>query len=190
MLKSLIKSAQIRGKTLSFEGDTINTAHEITVFLGQAQTLGHGYAEKQLAQVERGVVSALSGGVQWAIDQASNLIDRALSWAKELFASKVEDLGDEASAEDIEQALEGVAENVAETLATTEIQDVVEKTVMNDLQDAGVAMVEIVCDPDACDLCMANADAGPIPIGTAFPSGETSPPFHRRCRCGMVIASL
>ena len=40
---------------------------------------------------------------------------------------------------------------------------------------------------DCCDL---NAEAGPIPLGQAFPSGDECPPAHIGCCCGAVIAEL
>lgn len=40
---------------------------------------------------------------------------------------------------------------------------------------------------DCCDL---NAEAGPIPLGQAFPSGDECPPAHVGCCCGLVIAEL
>jgi SPP1 gp7 family putative phage head morphogenesis protein len=32
-------------------------------------------------------------------------------------------------------------------------------------------------------VCQQNADAGPIAVGGAFPSGDHSPPAHPACRC-------
>jgi len=40
------------------------------------------------------------------------------------------------------------------------------------------------------DECDDNQNAGPIPLGTAFPSGDFAPPFHPRCRCGAVLCEL
>lgn len=40
---------------------------------------------------------------------------------------------------------------------------------------------------DACDL---NAEAGAVPIGHLFPSGDPAPPAHIGCRCVAVIAEL
>ena len=117
------------------------------------------------------------------LDRAKNLIQRALSWAKDLFTSKVDDLGDDASSDDIEQALEDVSITVAETLGLTEIQSVVEETVMNEFVAAGIGQIEAVNEPGACAMCVANAEAGPINIGDTFPSGDSQAPAHNRCRC-------
>jgi len=122
------------------------------------------------------------------IDRAKNLIQRALTWAKDLFASKVDDLGDDASSDDIEQALEDVSITVAETLGLTEIQSVVEEIVQDEFVAAGIGQIEAVNEPGACAMCVANAEAGPINIGDTFPSGDTNAPFHGRCRCHTVPA--
>jgi SPP1 gp7 family putative phage head morphogenesis protein len=39
------------------------------------------------------------------------------------------------------------------------------------------------------DICQGNADAGIVPLGDAYPSGDTAPPGHPNCRC-CVIATL
>jgi hypothetical protein len=185
-LSMLILSGDIRKHVFDARQiDRESASATIASFLEKAQALGHGYAQQQLARLERSIAGNVvkGGALTWAIEQARSLIDRALSWAKDLFASKVEQLGDDASEEDIEQALEDTAETVSDTLALTEIQDTIEQEVMDVLQGAGVAMIQAVNEPDACDLCVQNAEAGPIPIGTPFPSGHTSCPFHGRCRC-------
>jgi hypothetical protein len=42
-------------------------------------------------------------------------------------------------------------------------------------------------DLDECDL---NVEAGPIPIGEAFPTGDEAPPAHPRCGCVAALAEL
>lgn len=39
------------------------------------------------------------------------------------------------------------------------------------------------------EICQGNADAGVVPLGDMYPSGDTAPPGHPNCRC-CVIASL
>lgn len=57
-------------------------------------------------------------------------------------------------------------------------------------QQLGVAQVRWALDPGSktCPRCIANAAAGPIPLGAAFPSGDRSVPAHVRCRCAVVPA--
>lgn len=43
-------------------------------------------------------------------------------------------------------------------------------------------------DPSSrtCPRCITNAAAGPVPLGQAYPSGDTAPPIHPRCRCSLL----
>lgn len=41
-------------------------------------------------------------------------------------------------------------------------------------------------DPNACDVCLANAEAGPIPLDQPFPGGVQKPLQHPRCECTML----
>ena len=43
----------------------------------------------------------------------------------------------------------------------------------------------IVGDGD-CDECQANADASPVAMGEAYPSGDEMPPAHPNCRCDVL----
>ena len=38
-----------------------------------------------------------------------------------------------------------------------------------------------VTGSDPCDDCQENEDAGPIPVGDEFPSGDYAPPAHPNC---------
>lgn len=143
----------------------------IAQLLEQAQTLGRQYASKQLAQLER---SWHIGSPSRLLGRAGNLLDRAIQWSRDLFLSN-----DQADA----QALEDIAERVSETLASTETTDVIEETVMDELQAAGTKKKSWNVEPGACELCTTNAEAGAIPIGQAFPSGHQRAPGHERCRC-------
>ncbi|MGW2371672.1 phage minor head protein [Kitasatospora sp. NPDC001683] len=52
----------------------------------------------------------------------------------------------------------------------------------------GIALGRWQTEPDGsvCPVCDANATAGPVPIGHAYPSGDTTPPAHPRCRCAVL----
>ena len=43
-------------------------------------------------------------------------------------------------------------------------------------------------DGRVCPTCQQNEDAGPLPMGDAYPSGDTEPPAHSRCRCALIPA--
>jgi ADP-ribose pyrophosphatase YjhB (NUDIX family) len=44
-------------------------------------------------------------------------------------------------------------------------------------------------DPSSnvCPVCISNAATGPVPLGQAYPSGDTTPPAHPRCRCSLGV---
>jgi len=42
---------------------------------------------------------------------------------------------------------------------------------------------EWVAEADACELCLANADDGPIPVEEDFASGDYTVPAHLFCKC-------
>jgi hypothetical protein len=42
-----------------------------------------------------------------------------------------------------------------------------------------------VAEEDACEICLDNADEGPIPVDEDFPSGDYTAPAHLFCRCGV-----
>lgn len=41
-------------------------------------------------------------------------------------------------------------------------------------------------DPLACPTCRGNAEAGPIDVDDAFPSGDQTVPAHPRCSCDVI----
>lgn len=47
-----------------------------------------------------------------------------------------------------------------------------------------------LAEPDACPICEANADQGPIPLNRPFASGDEATPAHPRCRCATAPAQL
>lgn len=57
--------------------------------------------------------------------------------------------------------------------------------------DAGVEYVEWLTEDDdrVCVICQANEDAGPVRLGDEFPSGDTEPEAHPRCRCALIPAA-
>ena len=45
-------------------------------------------------------------------------------------------------------------------------------------------------DHKGLDECDENAEAGPIPFGTNFPSGQSHSPFHVRCQCSIQAVEI
>lgn len=81
-------------------------------------------------------------------------------------------------------------EQWARTVATTEISRGVGAGTLDVYQLYRVRHTIWLTEPDdhVCPICVANAEAGPIPIGTTFPSGDAAPPAHPSCRCGLLPA--
>ncbi len=72
---------------------------------------------------------------------------------------------------------------VADTTGATEIHHAINSRILDDLQTQGVTKKIWVVNPDACLICVDNADIGPIGIDDLFPSGDSCPPAHPNCRC-------
>ncbi|MGA5820821.1 hypothetical protein ACPC54_23510 [Kitasatospora sp. NPDC094028] len=55
---------------------------------------------------------------------------------------------------------------------------------------SGVTLGRWQTEPDdhVCPVCDANEAAGPVAIGRPYPSGDTAPPAHPRCRCAVLPA--
>jgi SPP1 gp7 family putative phage head morphogenesis protein len=45
-------------------------------------------------------------------------------------------------------------------------------------------------DDQVSEICQGNADAGIVPLGEPYPSGDTAPPGHPNCRCCVIAALL
>lgn len=81
-----------------------------------------------------------------------------------------------------------------DTIARTEILDALnsgQDEAWQQAQDEGLltanATKEVIITEDACEVCVAIADEGPVPIGDDF--SDDGPPFHPRCRCTVAIST-
>ncbi|MBW3591185.1 MAG: hypothetical protein KY393_04985 [Actinobacteria bacterium] len=56
--------------------------------------------------------------------------------------------------------------------------------------ESGVQKVWVMSAEDECpgDVCTKNADAGPLDLKAAFPSGHILPPAHGGCLCTLAEA--
>lgn len=71
------------------------------------------------------------------------------------------------------------------TIATTEMNRAMSAASTDSYKEFGVDQVEwLTADP--CDECAENEDAGAIPLGDEFPTGDTEPPAHPNCRCSIA----
>lgn len=90
----------------------------------------------------------------------------------------------------IASALDDTLGTRAEMIANTEVNRAMSLATMDTYEANGIGGVEWLAEDNACEACGANADAGVIALGDEFPSGDTSPPAHPRCRCAISPAEL
>lgn len=76
----------------------------------------------------------------------------------------------------------------AAMVATTEVSRASAEAARDTYTRAGVTRWRWLTEPGACPVCLANEEAGPRPIGVAWPDGSESPPAHPRCRCSIAPA--
>jgi hypothetical protein len=73
------------------------------------------------------------------------------------------------------------------TIANTEMNRAMSSASVDSYRELGVEQVEWQHGDDCdCVDCIGNEDAGPQPIGTEFPSGDTEPPVHPNCTCAIL----
>jgi SPP1 gp7 family putative phage head morphogenesis protein len=73
-------------------------------------------------------------------------------------------------------------------IARTETNMASNRGALNGYKASGVVSgVEwLTADDDrVSEECEANGDAGVLPVGAEFPSGDTAPPSHSNCRCSL-----
>jgi hypothetical protein len=91
------------------------------------------------------------------------------------------------------QDVSGFSNEQAEIIADTEMKFAQSRGNLEAWKRTGVVktirwvLSGVHYDRDECDL---NAEAGAIPLGTLFPSGDEAPPAHRGCSCSCAIAEL
>jgi SPP1 gp7 family putative phage head morphogenesis protein len=92
--------------------------------------------------------------------------------------------------DEIAMALRGVLDNPvwAKTVAWTETNRAMSAAALAGYAEAGFGASEwmTALDQRVCPRCGRNEDAGPVPIGEPYPSGDEHPPGHPRCRCALV----
>ena len=85
--------------------------------------------------------------------------------------------------------LDAFSDDRAELIAATEVARVNSLAAVDGYRgarDAGVNVKkEWLLGANPCDDCLDNADAGPIDLDDAFPSGDDAPPAHPNCQCAL-----
>jgi hypothetical protein len=159
---------------------------DIEGFLQQAYAIGQQHGQAMLP-VERAI----------SLSSPRNLLDRAKSIVSGIIdhvqdaISKALDRGDEqdsdlSQADIIDMTMNDLIDSMPELIAETETVGIVEGAVLDTLKDGGVAQVQWVADPDACEECQQLAESDPVDVGSDFLGGIDGPPMHPRCRCNVV----
>ena len=95
-----------------------------------------------------------------------------------------------ASVQETAEALRGVIDNAtwAHTTAWTEMNRATSAATLAEYAADGIPASEWMTafDQRVCPFCAKNEEAGPVPLGEAYPSGHRRPPGHPRCRCGLL----
>jgi hypothetical protein len=137
--------------------------------------------------------TTLFDAVKWAEQQAADLITGLDATTAELISDAVaegieEQLGVDGTGRLIRATVDDMAVSRAAMIASTEMNRAMSTATVEQLNNLGVEYKRIILSPEACDICVDNEAAGPIPIDDDFDSGDAYPPFHPNCRCAVTAA--
>lgn len=170
-------------------------------FIDDLAAVAKDSARLAIAQVGIEVTSKLTGIVNlraadWAVRHAGELIsvdgdETLVSATRNMIRSTIaEGIASGATAEEIADAVqEAYAFSVerATIIAQTEVARANSYGALEGYREAGSMGLTIRKEwldlETACEECVANAQAGPIELDAAFPSGDEAPPAHPHCRC-------
>lgn len=129
----------------------------------------------------------------WASTQAAKLVTDLDNTTLDILAGTIEQgieqqLGAPGTGQLIRAELEDMKVNRALTIASTEINRAMSAATLDKLESLSVEYKQWILDADPCEICIENGDAGPIPLGDDFPSGDDGPPAHPNCRCAVTGA--
>lgn len=172
---------------------------QIAEILEQAYAIGTRHGQDLLPQ-ERAISQPDAAGgkvkdfVAWARSAVSGLISHVqqaldnVLHRDQLPSFITADASD--TQEVVDQMMDHLGEITPDQIAGWEITSAVEGAVFDTLQAAGVPEIQSVSEGDdrVCPTCKANADQGPITLGSTFQSGDAKPPYHGGCRCNIVTA--
>lgn len=76
----------------------------------------------------------------------------------------------------------------ADRIALTELSRASSAAAADAYRALGYTRGQWMAEPDACPRCLENAAKGVLPLGQAFPTGDSEPPAHPACRCWLAPA--
>jgi hypothetical protein len=175
-------------------------SHMATAYLsGSVQMTSYG-------ATKLGIPIAFEGppvrqAIDWARDYSSKLVTKVDEETKNRIAQIISDgidnkRGIDGIARDIKAdfadmgRIDEMGKTRATMIARTETNSALSTASMDRMHDMGVDGKQWICDFEACELCMANANEGVIPIDQEFASGVMNSPQHPRCECAISPAML
>lgn len=145
-------------------------------------------AARQASKLDELIATAVGRNTGWSdrAAQRGSLLASIEDHRLDRLASAVADAvarGD--SVDSLAKVLRGVLDDPkwAEAVATTEMARAMSAASLASYADTGIEAVEWLASPTSCEVCQDNEAAGPIPVGSLFPSGDDAPPNHPRCSC-------
>jgi hypothetical protein len=183
-IKAFISSAKLTRAAIIMPDETAHDRllDQITRCLERAVQEGR---RRATGRQEWGIISAARNLAGRAVQLVSDIVDSLQRKAQEiltsLFGSGVEDI--ETIIAEVESELEEWGISYAEGVAENEIQTAIMETIYEVGREQGVTLMEIVTDPDACEICKGIAEENPI---VSIEDGEKLPPYHFRCKCGAI----
>lgn len=87
---------------------------------------------------------------------------------------------------DLRSTFTTMSKTRSDMIARTETANALGQGFMDSAKQLGVKGKSVVLSNNPCDICIANADEGVIPLNQAFQSGDMTVPFHPRCECAIA----
>jgi SPP1 gp7 family putative phage head morphogenesis protein len=183
---------------------------DVSLILGAMATDG---ALQALSAVNSELSPTKGAASTWAENRAAEMIGKKIvngelvdnpdaKWVisdttREMIQSMIADATDQGvSTDELASILEdsfAFSSDRAEMIARTEIAMADSAGQMQGYVESGVVEGTewTTAEDDAVDEeCTMNADAGVIPLGELYPSGDEAPPAHPNCRCALVPALM
>jgi hypothetical protein len=129
---------------------------------------------------------------QYAARRAAKLVTDINKTTREIIRDTIsegieERLGVPGTARLLRSRIKDMSSTRAQMIATTEMNDAMSQAALDKIGRL-LEYKQLILSDDACEICIDNADADPLPVAAVYPSGDSRPPFHPNCRCAITGA--
>lgn len=189
---SLKKASSFEDDWMPFEQAFDGGRDSIALFLLFAAGIGGQVAlDKMIPQHDFELKNKpLIGKLDSRVGFLTNTLDKTgIDWVNKVITGA---RGQNMSATQIVKLLRGRADEVAtlrgELITETELMTGMNLIEMAVYKKNGIDRViwNTTLDERTCPICVGNEEAGRVKLGSKFPSGQTVPPAHIRCRCYLL----